>query len=207
MTMRVEPATLVDLPAVRAAYAHGRESQRALGAPEWPEFSDEAIAAEITVGRVMRVEDAGRLAGVFSMLEADPVLWGDLERGAHLYLHRIARTAGCRTPGLVAAIVEWAMAQCRVRGRAGVRMDTWASNEALISYYERLGFHRVGRRRIPPDARVPPHYHGLELALLERRLADHEADGPAPRSPAATASHSSPRADGRMSKAAGGLKA
>ena len=34
--------------------------------------------------------------------------------------------------------------------------------------YQRLGFRLVGRRRIAPDSRLPGHYHGIELALLEQ---------------------------------------
>jgi ribosomal protein S18 acetylase RimI-like enzyme len=47
-------------------------------------------------------------------------------------------------------------------------MDTWASNDTLIEYYGRLGFQVVGRRRIAPDPRLAAHYHGIELALLEK---------------------------------------
>ena len=46
-------------------------------------------------------------------------------------------------------------------------MDTWASNAALVVYYERQGFRLVARRRLPADARLPAHYHGIEVALLE----------------------------------------
>jgi len=53
-------------------------------------------------------------------------------------------------------------------------MDTWASNDALIAYYGRLGFHLVRRRRIAPDPRLAAHYHGIELALLERPCSDEE---------------------------------
>ncbi|MFL5576801.1 MAG: hypothetical protein ACJ79S_12610, partial [Gemmatimonadaceae bacterium] len=55
----------------------------------------------------------------------------------------------------------------RALGRAGLRMDTWASNEALVAFYERQGFRVVGRRRIGVEPRLPAHYHGNEFTLLE----------------------------------------
>ena len=170
--MRVEPAAPADLPAVHAAYAHGRQTQREQGSTVWPEFTDADILQEIGAGCLMRVLDGEMVAGVFSVAYEDPAIWGEQERGAHIYLHRIARAAGYRGRGLIGAVLAWALGECRVLGRAGLRMDTWASNEALIGYYLRLGFRVVGRRRIAPDPRLPLHYHGIELALLERPCTD-----------------------------------
>lgn len=177
--MRVEPAASADLPAARAAYAHGRRLQREQGSTVWPEFADAAILAEIDDGRLMRVLDGDATAGVFSVAWEDPAIWGELERGAHVYLHRIARAPTWGGRGLIEAVLAWADAACRARGGEGLRMDTWAGNDALVAYYRRLGFDLVGRRRIAPDARLPAHYHGIELALLERPAARDAAALPA----------------------------
>ena len=168
--MRVEPATSADLPTVRAAYAEGRRLQREQGSTVWPEFPDSAILDEITAGRLLRIvdDDDDTVVGVFSVADADPAIWADHERGAHVYLHRFARAADYRGRGLIDAVLAWAHGRCAALGREGVRMDTWASNAALIGYYQRLGFRLLERRRIAPDPRLPAHYHGIELALLEQ---------------------------------------
>lgn len=168
--MRIEPATPEDLPAVRAAYADGRAIQREQGSPVWPEFADEAILYEVAAGRLYRVMDGDTIAGVFSIGCEDAAIWGEYERGEHIYLHRIARAAEYRGRGLMDAVLGWATAECARRERAGLRMDTWSSNAALIAYYQHLGFGLVGRRRLGADPRLPIHYHGVELALLERPL-------------------------------------
>lgn len=165
--MRVEPAALPDLPAIRAAYADARRIQREQNAILWPEFPDESIVAEIEAGRLFRVMDGDALVGVFSVTYEDEAIWGELERGEHIYLHRIARASTYRGKGLMEAVLAWARAHCRAVGRAGLRMDTWASNEALVSFYERHGFRVVGGRRIGVEPRLPPHYHGGEFTLLE----------------------------------------
>jgi ribosomal protein S18 acetylase RimI-like enzyme len=169
--MRVEPAAPAHLPDVRDAYAAGRAIQRSRAGTVWPEFTDAAILLEVERGCLFRVLDGDRLAGVFSVAYEDPAIWGERERGAHVYLHRIARAAAHPGGGLLDAVLAWGRARCRALGRAGVRMDTWASNEALIAYYERAGFRLVGRRRLPADPRLPPHYHGIEVALLEEPRA------------------------------------
>jgi ribosomal protein S18 acetylase RimI-like enzyme len=136
----------------------------------WPEFTNGAILDEIASGCLFRVVDGSALVGVFSVAYEDAAIWGDHERRAHIYLHRIARASTYPGRGLVDAVLTWALAHCEALGREGLRMDTWASNEALIAFYGTLGFTFVGRRRIEGDSPLPAHYHGIELALLERPL-------------------------------------
>ena len=169
--MRVEPATLEDLPAVRAAYDGARDIQRAQGSTLWPEFPDASIVAEMAAGRLLRVMEGDALVGVFSVAYEDGAIWGEHERGEHIYLHRIARAAAYPGRGLLGAVLAWARARCRALGRTGLRMDTWASNEALVAFYERQGFRVVGRRRIGKEQRLPAHYHGIEVILLEEPSA------------------------------------
>ena len=165
--MRVEPATLDDLPAIRAAYADARSIQRGQAAILWPEFDDASIVAEIEGGRLLRVMDSDALVGVFSVAYEDQAIWGEREHGQHVYLHRIARAAMYPGRGLMDAVLTWARAHCRALGRAGLRMDTWASNAPLIAFYERQGFRVVGHRRIGIEPRLPAHYHDGEFTLLE----------------------------------------
>lgn len=170
--MRVEPAQPDDLAAVHAAYADARSIQRERGGVPWPEFTDAAILTEVHAGHLLRVLEGDTLVGIFSVAHEDPAIWGDDERGEHIYLHRIARAAACPGHGLLDAVLAWARNQCRTLGRAGLRMDTWASNAALIAYYQRHGFRLVARRRLAADPRLPTHYHGIELALLEEPCGD-----------------------------------
>ena len=165
--MQIEPATASDLPAIRAAYADARRIQREQNAILWPDFADASILTEIEARRLLRVVEGGTLVGVFSVAYEDDAIWGAEERGEHIYLHRIARAATYPGRGLVAGVLEWARVHCRALRRAGVRIDTWASNDALVAFYERQGFRVVGRRRIGTEPRLPPHYHGSEFTLLE----------------------------------------
>lgn len=48
----------------------------------------------------------------------------------------------------------WAHKECVALGRDGLRMDTWAANAALVTYYQRLGFELVGTRCIVADRRA-----------------------------------------------------
>lgn len=167
--MRIEPATPSDLAEIRAVYAHGREMQRALHSIVWPEFADERILAEVEAGNLLRIVSDRALAGIFSVAYEDGAIWGPLERGTHIYLHRIARAPGAAGGGLVDAVLAWADAQCARLDREGLRLDTWANNTALIAFYERRGFILVAERTLDADPRLAAHYHGNTFALLERR--------------------------------------
>lgn len=162
-------ATADDLALLKRIYADAAEIQRAQGAPEWPPFADAQLLGEIGERRIFIVSDRGSVAGIFTLAYDDPWIWeGEREeREAYVYLHRIARPLQYSGRGFLDVVLEWVWTHARALGRRGLRIDTWADNPALVSLYERKGFTFVGTRRLPHDPRLLPHYHGIELALLE----------------------------------------
>src|SRR5665811_93141 len=172
MAMQVERARPADLPAIRAAYADARAKQLAVSSPLWPDFTDSAILAQIAAGTLHHVVDGDAFVGVFTAIHDDREIWGELERVAHIYLHRIARSSSYPGGGLVDAVISWALARAEALGREGLRMDTWASNHVLRDYYGKRGFALVEVRRIAADSPLPANYRGDSFALLERSLKE-----------------------------------
>jgi ribosomal protein S18 acetylase RimI-like enzyme len=166
---RIRFAERSDLAQIQAIYAYARTMQTSRGAEAWPEFSAQSILDEIDEDRLLCVETADGLAGVFSIAYADLALWGDRERNEHVYLHRAAKSANVRLEGLVDIALAWAAEHCRAHGRSGLRMDTWASNTTLIAFYESRGFHVVDRIHVGHDARLPPQYQENDFVLLEEK--------------------------------------
>lgn len=166
--LRVASVLPEDLPSIQVIYADGRERQGEQGSTMWPAFSDEAVLREIEARKLYGIYQDSELAGVFSVSYDDRAIWGERERGAHIYLHRIVRARTYRGRGILNVVLEWARAHCHALGRAGLRMDTWANNTQLIDYYRGLGFECVATQPIGVDSRLPAHYHGLEFALLEQ---------------------------------------
>ena len=164
--MNVELASLDDLPGIQAAYTEGRRRQRERGNVVWPEFSDASLRAEVRARKLFRVAHGDEMVGTFAITYEDPVVWGERERGAHVYLHRIARGPSGASRGLLSCIVGWACAHSRELRREGIRMDTAAESRQLVEYYEQTGFVVVDRRVIA-DPSLPAHYDGREVALLE----------------------------------------
>ncbi|HVX40237.1 MAG TPA: hypothetical protein VHB25_11740 [Gemmatimonadaceae bacterium] len=170
--MRIEPATLHDVQAAVDAYAYARTVQLAHGSAAWLGFDATAIRQLVDAGQLFCAREADEVMAVFVVLEQDPAIWDDADADRYLYLHRVARAEACHTPGVFALVMEWMRSRCVELGRFGVRIDTWSDNEGLLSYYERFGFRLVGARTMPVDPHLPPHYHGIELALLEQRVTD-----------------------------------
>ena len=165
--MHVEPASIGDLSRIQEAYAEGRRRQQERGTLVWPEFSDASLLAEVQARKLLRVMDNDAMVGTFAIAYEDQAVWGDRERGAHVYLHRIARSPSGTSRGLLHSVVDWACAHSRELKREGIRMDTAAASSQLVAYYEQAGFVVVGRHVIGPDPTLPTHYHGTEVALFE----------------------------------------
>lgn len=165
--MDVQPASIDDLSRIQAAYAEDRRRQREYGTLVWPEFADASLMAEILSRQLFCVMENDAMVGTFAIAYEDSAVWGDRDRSAHVYLHRIARSPSSTSRGFLGAIVDWACVHSRELQREGVRMDTAAASSQLVEYYERAGFVIVGRHLIGPDPTLPAHYHGTEVALLE----------------------------------------
>lgn len=166
--MHVQPAGIEDLSRIQEAYAAGRRRQQERGTLVWPQFADASLLAEVRTRQLFLVLDGEALAGTFAIAYEDRAVWGDRERGAHVYLHRIARSPSGPARELLPAVVDWACAHGWELHREGIRMDTAARSSRLVAYYEQAGFVVVGRQVIGPDPALPAHYHGTEVALLER---------------------------------------
>lgn len=165
--MNVEPASIDDLPHIQAAYAEGRRKQKDCGTLVWPAFAEASLIAEVQAQKLFRVMDSDVMVGTFAIAYEDQAVWGDRDRGAHVYLHRISRSPSDASDGLLQSVIDWACAHSKSLQREGIRMDTAAASHQLVAYYEQAGFVVVGRHVIGPDPTLPAHYHGTEVALFE----------------------------------------
>jgi GNAT superfamily N-acetyltransferase len=134
------------------------------GSDQWQHpFPVEWIAGAIARAEFWIAWKLGRPVGVVRLLGADPLFWGDRDDGSALYLHTLAvpRTRDGRRYGR--AILEWAAAETRARGRWRLRLDCAADNPARCADYESAGFRPCGPSLIGGEA----------MMLFELPLADH----------------------------------
>jgi GNAT superfamily N-acetyltransferase len=107
-------------------------------------FTRELIAGDIARGEVYVAKRDRRAAGTFTLQWSDELFWPGAAEEAG-YIHRIAVRRDAR--GLGIELLKFAERITAEMDRKLLRLDCFAGNAALCSYYERAGFVRPCRRR------------------------------------------------------------
>jgi ribosomal protein S18 acetylase RimI-like enzyme len=103
-----------------------------------------------------------RLAGTVSIQWSDERNWGEQSPDA-VYIHRLAVTSDLHGQNIGAQIIDWVEIKAAAQRRKFLRLDCPEDNEKLCSYYEGLGFVKVGTTQIPE-------YGSSSTALFERAV-------------------------------------
>ena len=89
----------------------------------------------------------GSLAvGCVAIIDYDPIFWPDMEKGASLFIHKLAVKRCASGKGVSTALLEYAKAECEKRNISALRLDTHALRPKLRNFYERHGFKLVDER-------------------------------------------------------------
>ncbi|HNM26024.1 MAG TPA: GNAT family N-acetyltransferase [Saprospiraceae bacterium] len=168
--MDFQPSTIDDLETIFQLYEYAIAHQKAVSDQHWLPFERRLVEQEIAEGRIWKIVDGEQIACVFMIAYNDPHIWGIKDADPAVYLHRIATHPACRGRNFVAAIIEWARAHGRARGKKYLRLDTWADNLRLKALYERCGFRFLGVERPANPAALPSHYSTIELGMFEMEI-------------------------------------
>jgi ribosomal protein S18 acetylase RimI-like enzyme len=163
----VENTTPVDLPLIFSFFEHSADYQEKNGYPSWRNYDRDALINDIKAGNQYKVVAYGQPAMVFSVRYSDRVIWREREAGDSLYIHRMVVNPACKGKRLFGEVLDWATRHAKSKGLRFVRMDTWADNPPLISYYASFGFRFVEHFTLPDSPELPVHNRGLRVALLE----------------------------------------
>ena len=160
-------ATRGDLGTIFQLYDEAIEFQKTVFDKHWLGFDEAFVNREIDEQRLWKIVEDGRIACIFSVAYADPVIWGEKSDDPAMYIHRIVTSRDFRGRGYARKITEWAKGHAAANNLRYVRMDTWGDNRKLIDYYTDCGFTFLGL--ITPDLSVdlPKHYAGIDLCLFE----------------------------------------
>jgi ribosomal protein S18 acetylase RimI-like enzyme len=112
------------------------------------------IAGDISRGEVYVAKRDRRAVGTFTLQWSDELFWPGAAEAAG-YIHRIAVRRDTRGSGI--ELLKFAERVTADTGRKLLRLDCFAGNAALCSYYERAGFVRVAEVEVDPrdDPTVP----------------------------------------------------
>lgn len=164
------PTEATDAPTIYWLFDEAIAYQQRHGYQVWKGYDKEVLRREQEQGLQHKVVIDGQVAAVFSLCYADPLIWGEQERGDALYLHRIVVNPHFKGQKQFEKIAHWAAGHALQRGLRFVRMDTWADNPNLLAYYQAFGFVSLGNSTIPDSPDLPTAYRLLDVVLLEMPL-------------------------------------
>lgn len=133
----------------------------------WNNYDRAYLHTDIENGLLYKIIDHEDIVCIFSICYSDELIWREMERGNALYLHRIVLNRCFKGGKVFTKVLGWALDHARDKQLTNIRMDTWASNEKIISYYKSYGFAFIENYTTPDTANLPIQHRNLNVALLE----------------------------------------
>jgi len=156
----VVPAAAADVDAINALLAEARDWLHAKGIMQWAEpLPPNWVAKCVKGGKFHIAREQGQIIGTLRLVWTDEDrLWGDSVQAGYLGKLVVVRAAAGRGLGL--ELLRAAERIVAAAGRKMLRLDCWAGNSRLISYYEAAGFRRGGTASVGE----------FEVVLFEKKI-------------------------------------
>lgn len=167
MTMQILPATLDDTQRIYDLFEKAIRFQKQHNYIGWTVYDKSAINTDIATGRLYEVISGTDVIGIFTLYDADPLIWQEKEKADAVYFHRLILNQDFKGHKLFRIVLDWLMGYADAHQRRFIRMDTWAENEKLIRYYKGYGFTNVGHCITNDTDELPVQHRNLNLALLQ----------------------------------------
>lgn len=169
--MKIYRSASSSIPQFRDYWTAAVEYQKSANLPLWPVYPEAVIDREIDAGlHYSAFLPDGKLAGFFSLVLADPLIWEEKEQGDAIYIHRMCINPACRGNRLAAWVLTWAYGYASGCGRRFIRMDTWGDNERILAHYATCGFQFRRKRQLGVIPGLSHHYNNINLALFENEV-------------------------------------
>jgi ribosomal protein S18 acetylase RimI-like enzyme len=138
----------------------------------WDDIDKIALEKDIDNRLQYKIVKDAEILCIFSIQYSDPFIWRDRDQNDAIYLHRIVVHQNFRGQRQFERVLGWAKQFARQKNLKFVRMDTWADNEKIITYYKSFGFELIEYYKTPDAPELPIQNRNLNVALLEIELED-----------------------------------
>lgn len=161
--LSVTRAELADIDATLNVLKEAARWLLSRGINQWQpeEFTVQLLSGRIERGELYIARLGNDVAGTMTLQASDEYTWGAKPNDA-LYVHSLAVRPVYAGQGLGREMLRRAEQLAVAGDKEFLRLDCWAGNKALRSYYREAGFEWRGDKHFPED--------GWEVALFEKRL-------------------------------------
>lgn len=168
--IKILNTNITDLEQISQLFAQAMALQGKRGYQVWQNIDQAALLEDIENGLQYKIMIGNALACIFTVQYSDPLIWNVRDQDNAIYLHRIVVDPSFKGQRLFEKVLNWAKRQAFFLKRRYVRMDTWASNDQLITYYQGFGFQLIDYFTTPDAATLPLQNRNLNVALLEMEV-------------------------------------
>lgn len=170
MSYIIKKATLKDLDTIRLLFEGAIQFQKANKYIGWKSYDEKFIITDINNGLLYKLEKDLVIIGIFCICFSDPIIWREKEKGNAVYLHRVVLNQKYKGEKIFSRILNWTKNLAEQQRLNYIRIDTWAENEKIISYYKNYGFLFIENYTTPGTDDLPAQHRNLNVALLELDL-------------------------------------
>ncbi|MCL2003434.1 MAG: GNAT family N-acetyltransferase [Oscillospiraceae bacterium] len=125
------------------------EIEQPLWEPDWVTW--DALAKSYRIEDFFIADSDGVSCGCVALVDHDPFFWPDIEKGASLFIHKLAVTKAAKGSGAADALMEYAAALCKEKRIPAIRLDCHQHRPKLRAFYEKHGFVCVDERTLGKD--------------------------------------------------------
>ena len=168
--IQIVNTTIDDLSSVLWLFEQAMELQGKNGYKVWNSIDRTALEKDIQNKLQYKIVKGTDIHCIFSVQYTDPFIWGKRDQQDAIYLHRIVVNPHYKGQKQFDKVLDWAKQFARLEHLKYIRMDTWADNFRIISYYQTYGFIFIGNYKTPDAAELPAKNRNIDVALLQMQV-------------------------------------
>lgn len=158
---------MTDLESIYQLFEEAIAYQKRNGYPVWHGYDKRVLITDIDYNLQYKLLNGGEIAYLFSICYSDKLIWREKDRDDAIYLHRMVVNQKFKGQKNFGKVLAWIREHCEGKSLRFIRMDTWADNPKIISYYKSFGFHIAGYFTTPDTEELPIQQRNNEIVLLE----------------------------------------
>jgi ribosomal protein S18 acetylase RimI-like enzyme len=177
MSFEVVRSQTADVEKVRAILEEAREWLVSKGINQWPyPWTKHWLTDKISKHELYLAMEDGSAIATVTIQWSDEETWGKMSDDAG-YIHQLAIRRGYEGKGLGLELLRWTEGRIASCDKNFARLDCWAENPKLCSYYETAGYRYQRTIRTKYDWSLKLYQKELiprlDFSFLEAKTPDH----------------------------------